>query len=160
MKRTTPAPLIGLFLLGGVAAYLLELVVQSRGGFIYVPPLSLAFTLFVVAVAVVLMAIPIRRWVTGKRKEPIDGLYASRVVALAKASSYSGSLLLGLGAGVIVYLFGRPIAPSGAILTNVIAQLGAAALLIVAGLIAEWLCVLPPDDLEKNDKEVAGEPAA
>ena len=79
---------------------------------------------------------------------------------MAKASSYSGSLLLGLGAGVIVYLFGRPIAPSGAILTNVIAQLGAAALLIVAGLIAEWLCVLPPDDLEKNDKEVAGEPAA
>ncbi|MEK7663740.1 MAG: hypothetical protein AAB357_06175 [Actinomycetota bacterium] len=45
-------------------------------------------------------------------------------------------------------------------MTNVIAQLGAAALLIVAGLIAEWLCVLPPDDLEKNDKEVAGEPAA
>ena len=160
MKRTGPAPLIGLFLIGGVASYLLELVVQSRGGFIYVPPISLAFTLFVVAAAVVFLAVPIRRKVTGKRKEPIDAFYAARVLALAKASSFAGSLLLGLGAGVLLYLFGRPIAPSGAILINVIAQLVSAALLIAAGLIAEWLCVLPPDDLDKNEKEVAGEPAA
>jgi hypothetical protein len=160
MKRTSPAPLIGFFLIGGVAAYLLELVVQSRGGFIFVPPLSLAFTLFVVAVAVVLLAIPIRRKVTGKRKEPVDAFYAARVLALAKASSYAGALLLGLGAGVLVYLFGRPIAPSGSILWNVIAQLISAALLIAAGLIAEWLCVLPPEDMDKSDKEVAGEPAA
>jgi hypothetical protein len=160
MKRTGPAPLIGLFLIGGVASYLLELVVQSRGGFIYVPPISLAFTLFVVAAAVVFLAVPIRRKVTGKRKEPIDAFYAARVLALAKASSFAGSLLLGLGAGVLLYLLGRPIAPSGAILINVIAQLVSAALLITAGLIAEWLCVLPPDDLDKNEKEVAGEPAA
>jgi hypothetical protein len=160
MKRTGPAPLIGLFLIGGVASYLLELVVQSRGGFIYVPPISLAFTLFVVAVAVVLLAVPIRRKVTGKRKEPIDAFYAARVLALAKASSFAGSLLLGLGAGVLLYLLGRPIAPSGAILISVIAQLVSAALLIAAGLIAEWLCVLPPDDLDKSEKEVAGEPAA
>ena len=160
MKRTGPAPLIGLFLIGGVASYLLELVVQSRGGFIYVPPISLAFTLFVVAAAVVFLAVPIRRKVTGKRKEPIDAFYAARVLALAKASSFAGSLLLGLGAGVLLYLLGRPIAPSGSILINVIAQLVSAALLIAAGLIAEWLCVLPPDDLDKNEKEVAGEPAA
>jgi hypothetical protein len=160
MKRTGPAPLIGLFLIGGVASYLLELVVQSQGGFIYVPPISLAFTLFVVAAAVVLLAVPIRRKVIGKRKEPIDAFYAARVLALAKASSFAGSLLLGLGAGVLLYLLGRPIAPSGAILINVIAQLVSAALLIAAGLIAEWLCVLPPDDLGKNEKEVAGEPAA
>ncbi len=160
MKRTSPAPLIGFFLIGGVATYLLELVVQSRGGFIFVPPLSLAFTLFVVAVAVVLLAIPIRRKVTGKRKEPVDAFYAARVLALAKASSYAGALLLGLGAGVLVYLLGRPIAPSGSILWNVIAQLISAAILIAAGLIAEWLCVLPPEDMDKSDKEVAGEPAA
>jgi NO-binding membrane sensor protein with MHYT domain len=79
---------------------------------------------------------------------------------LAKASSFAGALLLGLGAGVLVYLFGRPIAPSGSILWNVIAQLISAALLIAAGLIAEWLCVLPPEDMDKSDKEVAGEPAA
>ena len=107
MKRTGPAPLIGLFLIGGVASYLLELVVQSRGGFIYVPPISLAFTLFVVAAAVVFLAVPIRRKVTGKRKEPIDAFYAARVLALAKASSFAGSLLLGLGAGVLLYLLGR-----------------------------------------------------
>ena len=160
MKRTTPAPLIGLFLLGAVAAYLLELVVQSRGGFIYVPPISLAFTLVVVAVAVVLLAIPIRRKVTGKRTEPVDPFYAARVLALAKASSFAGALLLGLGGGVLIYLLGRPIAPSGTILINVIAQLVSAAVLIAAGLVSEWLCTLPPEDMDKSDKEVAGEPTA
>lgn len=160
MKRTSPAPLIGFFLLGAVAAYLLELVVQSQGGFIYVPPFSLALTLLAVAVGVVLLATPIRRKVTGKRKEHLDAFYAARVVALAKASSFAGALLFGLGGGVLIYLLGRPIAPSGAILTNVIAQLVASALLITAGLIAEWLCVLPPDDMDKSEKEVAGEPAA
>lgn len=160
MKRTTPAPLIGLFLLGAVAAYLLELIVQSRGGFIYVPPVTLAITLIVVAVAVVLLAIPIRRKVTGKRKEPIDAFYAARVLALAKASSFAGALLLGLGAGVLLYLLGRPIAPSGSILINVIAQLVSAAVLIAAGLVAEWLCALPPEDMDKSNKEVASEPTA
>lgn len=157
MKRTGPAPLIGLFLIGTVAAYLLELVVQSRGGFIYIPPITVAFTLFAVAISVVLLAIPIRRRVTGKRKEPVDPLYAARVVALAKASSYAGALLLGLGAGVLLYLFGRPISPTGFMLANALAQVTSAALLIAAGLIAEWLCVLPPED---KDEETVGEPAA
>ena len=157
MKRTTPAPLIGLFLLGGVIAYLLELILQSRGGFIYVPPLTVAITLFFVAIAVVLLAIPIRRRVTGKRKEPVDPLYAARVLALAKACSLAGALLLGLGAGVLFYLLGRPIAPTGPMLVNVIAQIVSAALLIAAGLIGEWLCALPPED---NDEETVGEPAA
>lgn len=157
MKRTSPAPLIGLFLLGGVVAYLMELIVQSRGGFIYVPPLTLALTLVVVAAVALLLAIPVRRTVTGKRKEPLDPFYASRVVALAKASSYAGALLLGLGAGVLVYLLARPIAPGGSMLLNVGAQVFSAIILVTAGLIAEWLCVLPPDD---TDKETAGEPAA
>jgi hypothetical protein len=160
MKRTSPAPLIGLFLLGAVCAYLLELVLQSQGGFIYVPPITLPTTLIVVAVAVVLLAIPIRRKVTGKRKEPIDSLYASRVVALAKASSFAGALLLGLGAGVLFYLLGRPIAPGGLMLVNVAAQLVSAAAVVAGGLVAEWLCVLPPDDRDQSTKEVAGEPAA
>lgn len=157
MKRTGPAPLIGLFLLGGVVAYLMELIVQSRGGFIFVPPITLAITLVIVAVVAVLLAIPIRRKVTGKRKEPVDPFYAARVVALAKASSYAGALLAGLGVGVLVYLLARPIAPGGAMLLNVGAQVVCAAILVTAGLIAEWLCVLPPDD---TDKETAGEPAA
>ena len=157
MKRTGPAPLIGLFLIGTVAAYLLELVVQSRGGFIYIPPITVAFTLFAVAICVVLLAIPIRRRVTGKRKEPVDPLYAARVVALAKASSYAGALLLGLGAGVLLYLFGRPISPTGFMLANALAQVTSAARLLAAGLIAEWLCVLPPED---KDEETVGEPAA
>jgi hypothetical protein len=42
-------------------------------------------------------------------------------------------------------------------LANALAQVTSAALLIAAGLIAEWLCVLPPED---KDEETVGEPAA
>ena len=157
MKRTGPAPLIGLFLIGGVVAYLFELVMQSRGGLIFVPPLTVAVTLAAVAVAVILLAIPIRRRVKGKRKEPIDPLYAARVLALAKASSLAGALLGGVGAGILFYLFSRPIAPNEAILTNVILHIVSAATLVAAGLIAESLCALPPED---NDEGAVGEPAA
>ncbi len=157
MNKTKPTPLIGLFLLGGVGAYLTEILLQSRGGYIFVPPITVAITLTIAAVAVILLALPIRRRVTGKRKEPVDPLYAARVLALAKASSLAGSLLLGVGIGIAIYLFGRPIAPTGFILANVITHISSALLLIVAGLIAENLCVLPPED---KDEESLGEPAA
>jgi hypothetical protein len=78
-------------------------------------------------------------------------------VALSKASALAGAVFLGVGAGVLMYLLGRPILPGSQMLTSVIAELISSALLIAAGLIAEWWCALPPED---NDSEGAREPAA
>jgi Protein of unknown function (DUF3180) len=157
MKRISPGTLIGLFLAGGVIAYLTELILQSRGGFVFIPPLSLSFTLVIIAVATLLVALPIRRRLQGKSSTPLDPFYASRVVALSKASALAGAVFLGVGAGVLMYLLGRPILPGTQMLTSAIAELISSALLIAAGLIAEWWCALPPED---NDPEGAREPAA
>ena len=157
MKRTTALPLIAFILGAGVVTYLLEMLLQSAGSPAILPPYSLSITLVGVAVAVVLMAIPVRRLITGKRKERLSPFYSVRVAVLAKASAHAGALLLGVGAGLIIFLLARPISPSWDLLGRAIAAAVSAAIVLIAGLIAERMCQLPPDD---TDKEPAGDPTA
>jgi hypothetical protein len=160
VKVTRASLLLTLAIGGGVFAYLLELLVQSVGASILIAPLSLSLTLIALAIAVVGLAIPVRRSVTGKRKGPIDPFFALRVAVFAKASSRTGALLLGAALGILIFLVGRPIPPAFAMSALTISQLVAAALLVSAGLVAEFFCKLPPHDPDDTLKERAREPAA
>lgn len=51
------------------------------------------------AIAVLVAGIPVRRWTRGTRTTPLDPLVATRTVVLAKAAQYAGSLLSGWYAG-------------------------------------------------------------
>jgi hypothetical protein len=157
MKRTTALPLFAFVAGAGVLTYFLEMILQSAGAPALLPPYSLSITLVGVAIVVVLMAIPVRRLITGKRKETLSPFYAVRVAVLAKASSHAGALLLGVGLGLTVFLLARPIAPSWDLLGRAIAAAVCAAIVLIAGLVAERMCQLPPDD---TDKESAGDPTA
>ena len=156
MKRTGVAALLGLGFAGAAVTYLAELLLQSTGTQTVLPPYSLSLTLVIVAVLVIALAVPVRRRVTGKRREPLNPFYALRVAILSKASSHVAALLLGLGVGLSVFLVVRPIAPSWDLLGRALADLGSAAILVTAGLIAERMCTLPPDDPEE---ESVGDPA-
>lgn len=160
MKRTRLSVLLILALGGGVLTYLLELLLQSSGANVILPPVSLTLTLVPIALAVLLLALPVRRSVTGKRKAPVDPFYALRVAVFAKASSLAGSLMLGAASGILIFLLLRPIQPSVATITLVISEIVAAALLVTAGLIAEFWCTLPPEDPQDPLGKVAREPAA
>lgn len=155
MKRTSYGLLVGLIASGLVVAYLGELLLQTTGGITVVPPLSLDISLVVIALAVVGMAIPVRRRITGKRKIPLDPFYAVRVAVLAKASALSGALMLGAGAGILLILLGRPVMPDVALLAPTIGLVVCSLVGVVAGLIAEWMCVLPPDDPELGHESAA-----
>lgn len=157
MKRTTALPLVAFALGAGILTYLVEMLLQSTGAPAVLPPYSLSLTLVGIAIAVVLMAIPVRRLITGKRKERLSPFYAVRVAVLAKASSHAGAVLLGVGAGLIIFLLARPITPSWDLLGRAIAAAVSAAIVLIAGLVAERMCQLPPDD---TDKEPAGDPTA
>ncbi len=160
MKRTRLTVLLCLALAAGGVTYLLELLGQSLGANVIVPPLSLTLTLIAIGIAVVLLAIPVRRSVTGKRKARLDPFYALRVAVFAKASSLAGSLLAGAAVGIVFFLFGRPITPSLAMSTVAISEIVASVFLVTAGLIAEHLCVLPPDDPQDPHGKSLSEPAA
>ena len=146
MKRTRPTPLIGLAVAGLVIGFLVELGSAGAGLAVFIPPLSLPITLVAIAAIVIGFAIPIRRATHAKVRTRIDPFRAMRVAVLAKACSLSGALLTGAGIGVLVYLLSRSVLPaSGAIWQAVAATFGAA-ILLAAGLVAEYLCTLPPED--------------
>jgi hypothetical protein len=149
MKRTTAVGVI-IFLGVGLAIGLLgEALVVARNSPMVVPPYSLPLTLAALAVLVLTFGISTRRAITGKAGREVDPFSAMRLVAVAKASSRVGALVLGFGIGVLCYFFARPVSPPLGSIVAVAVTAGAAAFLLVAGLVAEHLCMLPPDD--RND---------
>jgi hypothetical protein len=154
MKRTRPTSLIGLGVLGLVVGFLGEFAAASSGLAVFVPPLTLPITLVAVAIIVVAFAVPIRRAVRGRSSRRIDPFQATRIVVLAKACGLSGALLTGAGIGILLFIFTRDVLPaSNAVLLSALGTAGAVVLLI-AGLVAEYFCTLPPDDKD-DDPEAA-----
>jgi hypothetical protein len=154
VNRTRFTSVLGLGVLGLVIGFLAELATASMGAPIFIPPLTLPITLLAVAIIVLAFAIPIRRAVRGRTVRRIDPFQATRIVVLAKACSLSGALLVGAGVGVGAYLLTRDVLPGGnAILLTALATAGAV-ILLVAGLLAELFCTLPPGDDDERTENV------
>lgn len=150
MNRTRATTLLGLGIAGLVVGFLAELAAASSGVAVFIPPLTLPITLVAVAAIIIAFAVPIRRSVRGSSARRIDPFQATRIVLLAKACALSGALLTGGGIGILAYLLSRDVLPQGnAILLTVLGAVGAVVLL-VAGLVAEHFCALPPEDDEKD----------
>lgn len=154
MKRTTATPLIVLAVVGIVVGYLLELGLVANGKQMLVPQLTLPVTLVIVGGIVLGFAIPIRRSVTGTSTKRIDPFSAMRVVSLAKASSFSGAVFLGVGIGMVGFMATRSVLPGVASVWLAAAMAGGAVIMMVAGLVAEHLCRLPKDD-DDNDPDAS-----
>ncbi|PPF72807.1 DUF3180 domain-containing protein [Rathayibacter sp. AY1D1] len=153
MRRTRISTLLGLGLAGAVAGFLLDLAIAAAGRPVLIPPLTVPLTLIVVAALVLGFAVPIHRATKGTLRRAIDPFRAMRVVVLAKASSHVGALLLGASGGILVYLLSRAIPSLGSVWQDVATIVGALVLL-VAGLVAEHLCTIPPSD---DDDSAVGE---
>jgi hypothetical protein len=150
MTRTRPTTLAIFAIFGAAAGWLLEIGLVAMGSPMFVPPLSLALSLGIIGVLVIGFALPVRRAVREREAARIDPFYASRVVVLAKASSLAGGLLAGAAVAVVVFLLTRSvIAGVGSILMAVAAVVGSIVLL-VGGLVAEYMCSIPPDDGDKG----------
>lgn len=156
MKRTSPAALALLALGGAVVAFLAELAIAASGLPIIIPPISLSFTLVAIGVIVVLLAWPIRRAVRATVTVHIDPFRAMRVAVLAKASAFSGALFTGAGIGLLFYLLSRSVAPVTTSLWLAVAMAAGGLILLIAGLVAEYFCVLPPDDRDNDSPQPHG----
>jgi len=157
VKRTRASSLIGLGVAGLVVGFLAELAFAGMCLAVFIPPLTLPITLVAVAIIVIAFAVPIRRAVRGRSVRRIDPFQATRIVVLAKACALSGALLTGIGVGVGAYLLSRDVLPAGnAILLTAVAT-AASVILLIAGLVAELFCTLPPgDDDERTESVHAG----
>jgi hypothetical protein len=155
MKQTSVISVLSLGLIGGVVMWGVEWLLVSLGHPLLVPPVSWSVVLWLISAVVVALAWPIRARLNAKtRHTPVDPFYATRVVLLAKASSLTGGGLAGAAIGVLVFLATRPVISQTGLWLSVAALLGAI-VLMVAGVIAEKWCMLPPDS---SDTDAIGLP--
>ncbi|MFC0680546.1 DUF3180 domain-containing protein [Lysobacter korlensis] len=148
MKHTRPSTMIIFAVIGVVGGWFLDAALAAMGEPVVVPPYSLAVVLTILAVLVVVAAVPVRRAV--KDGTRVDPFYAMRVVVLAKASTLTASLLAGGAVGILVYLLSRPVVPGPGSALMALAAAGGAIALLVGGLIAERMCTVPPEDEDKD----------
>ncbi len=148
--KTHALTVVALVVVGGALGWLLEVALTAGGRPSVTPPISFGAVLLVIAIAVVVLAIPVRRVAKG-RKHPdgtpatVDPFYATRVLALAKSSIWVGAFLTGGTAAVLGYELSRPSLNGSALLPMILALVASAALL-VAGIVAEEMCRIPPSD--------------
>lgn len=146
MSRTNPLHLVLLAVLGATGAWFVEVALAASGNAVLIPPVTLAVALTLIGVLIVILALPVRRVSRGVPNARIDPFYATRVVVLAKASSLGAALLTGAGLGIAGYLLTRSVLPGVSAVVLAFAMAAGAALLLVASLVAEHMCAIPPDD--------------
>jgi len=154
MKRTSPALLLALALFGGVAGFGAQTVLAAMSLAKLRPEYTLALSLVAITALVIVLAVPVRRATRGRLGRRIDPFYATRVVLLAKACSIVGALLAGGGVGLLADLLLRGV-PSGDLLARILVSLAGSAVLLAGGLVAEFLCRVPPRD-EDDDRRDGG----
>jgi polyferredoxin len=115
------------------------------------PPWPVVGVIALLAIGTLATAWPIRQWNAGHRDRRIDPLRAARTVALAKAAALTGAVVTGLWAAFAVTALPRldieaqseRAASAG---FAVLASIG----LLVAGLVAERWCRIPPEDDDRS----------
>ncbi|MDE0545181.1 DUF3180 domain-containing protein [Microbacterium sp. C7(2022)] len=150
MKRTGAGILASAAVLGIAAGYLLDQMLTATGRPTFTPTVMLPILLVLLGVAVVGLAVPIRRATRGERGGPVNPFRALRTAMLAKASSIVGAAVGGVGVGLLAFLLTRPVPPSVGSMSAVIATIVGGALLVVAALIAEHLCTIRKDDDDEH----------
>ncbi len=143
MKRTSPTTLVVLIAVGALAGWLVEFALTQSGRPLLTPPFLFSALVAVLAVGVVLAAIPVRRVARGRPGAAVDPFLAARVAVFAQAAALTAAVLLGATASVLVVVVTRPVIGEG-LLWPAILGVGAAAVLLVAALVAEEMCRIPP----------------
>jgi hypothetical protein len=150
MTRTKASTLVILAAIAAGAGFLVQVALASGGLQRYRPEYALALSLIFLAGIVIALAVPIRRATRATVRTRIDPFHATRVVLFAKASSIAGALLTGAAAGLLAEVLVRSGGVNTDSLLRTLAVLVGAVALLVAGLVGEWLCTVPPSD---DDRE-------
>ena len=156
MKRTGAGILVIAAVVGAVCGFILDTGLVAMGRPTFSPAASLPTILVLLGAVIVALAVPVARATRGRSARRIDPFRALRIAMLAKASSLVGAAATGFGAGLLSFLFTRPVTPSVGSMGSIIATVVCGVVLVVAGLVAEQLCTIRKDD----DDEHPGLPGA
>lgn len=154
MKRTRVTTLIFVAVIGGALIAMSNLSLATNGRPIITLPLTLGIALAAIGGIIVTTAVPILRMTRSTSAPRVDPFYATRIVMLAKACAITGALGVGVGVGALVYTLTRSAIPVGSVAQAIVTIVGAG-LLLAGGLVAEYMCRIPPSD---DDNEPGKEP--
>lgn len=121
----------------------------SRGFHPIPVPLAHVLMIAVLAGIVLVLGLRIRRYI--RRAEPLDPIGATRTLVLGQAAALAGAIHVGYFGAQLALALPRVSAPD----PRAQAWLAAAAILtslmvVGAGLITQWCCLVPPDDDERS----------
>jgi hypothetical protein len=140
-----------LLVAGVVTGLIVHLLLRVAYGTLPPLPRLAGVTLLVIALVDLVLAFVLRARIQRKPgSEPVDPITAARAVALAKASSVLGAVMLGAWAGVLIYVLpsaGDLDAASNDLVSAAVGVVCALAL-IGAGLWLEHCCRTPRDPHE------------
>ena len=151
-----PARIRGVALIAlvvGVVGWAL-LDAREAGGSSSLPmPWTAPVGVLILAGVVLVAGLEVRRWVAGRRQQPLDPLVAARVAVLAKAGAYAGGGLLGWYVAQAVVVLPDLVGDRRTrFLVALLSALTAVAL-AASGLLAQRWCRRPPDETEDAEPE-------
>jgi hypothetical protein len=148
VRPTRISLLLPLVVVAGVATYLLCHAFYAD---VASPPRYAPVTLLLLALAELYTASTTRARLRGRPgTKPVNPLVVARIAALAKATSPVGCLVLGGYAGLLGYVSRLDGPQASRDVTTAAVGVGTAAALVVAGLVLEHVCRVPPP----RDEEV------
>jgi hypothetical protein len=148
-----------LVLTGLVVAVVVHLLVRVAYGDLPPLPTFAGVTLLVLAIVEAVLGFSLRSRIREPgRGRPLQPLTAARAVALAKASSILGAIMLGAWLGLLGYVLPRrgEIAAAADDVPSAVVGVICSALLIAAALWLEWCCRTPRDQDDRPPGERSG----
>lgn len=155
--RPSPLVLLATAVIAAAAGLLLQVARSSRGLAPLVPPLTFPATLALLAVAVLVLGLLLRRAVQRESGGNVNPSAAVLILSAARASLFAGVLFGGFGAGLVLSLLGRSVPAAVSAWLPMALVLAAGLLLAICGAVAERCCRIPPP--EDGEGEEDADPA-
>lgn len=158
-----PAPRFNAATLGvatilGLGVGLLWQEWRSGAGYApFSPPISLPSSLLVIAALLTFLALRLKSAIEHKDGERVNPFHAVRLLAAARASQITGVIFAGFAVGLLLIVIGRTVGVRAGVWIPMAATLIAGILLLVAGIYAESICRVPPQDDDETQEMDAPE---
>ena len=147
MKLTSPLLLLAIGVVLAVAGWLATVLTGRYSLATPVLPLTGLVTMGVIVVLTLVLGIRVLRWRNGKKKKILNPILAAWTLVLAQACAYTGAVLLGWHAGIVMeQLRLWNLRSNQEITWQALAMAGGGLIMVIVGLVVERFCRIPPED--------------
>ena len=147
MKLTNPLLLLAIAVVLAAAGWLATVLAGRYSLATPVLPLTGLLTMGVIVVLTLVLGIRVLRWRNGKKKKILNPILAAWTLVLAQACAYTGTVLLGWHAGIIMeQLRLWNLRSNHDITWQALALAGGGLVMVIVGLVVERFCRIPPED--------------